>query len=59
MDTKCRNSEKKGKMVRKIGAIAVRTMLTVAGVILLPPLLEKISVKRYKASLRKTMKHNN
>lgn len=59
METKCRNSEKKGKMVRKIVSIAVRTMFTVAGVMLLPPLLEKISGKRYKASLRKTMKHNN
>lgn len=58
METKHDASNQRVKALRKVGSFLVKALLTTAGVILIPPLLEKVSAKRYKAALRKDIKHN-
>ena len=58
METKYGASNQRAKWLRKVGGFLMKALLTTAGVILIPPLLEKVSAKRYKAALRKDIKHN-
>lgn len=58
METKYDASNQRAKWLRKVGGFLVKALLTTAGVILISPILDKVSAKRYKAALRKDMKHN-